>query len=393
MIRRLLILTQHFLPMEGGSINWLVNVYGRHMPEESLFLAGSQPGEADVDSQLPFAVDRIPMGMADWDPTAPKSFIRYCAMAIQTIRRVRSFGVEQVHCAKLFPEGLAAFLVRRFHGTPYIVYAHGEEISTALESRKLAFLVAPIYRGASAVIANSHNTRRLLESIGLDQRHIHVIHPGVDLERFHPGSESKADIRRRFGIGGSPVLLTVGRLQKRKGHDAVIQALPAVREQFPDVTYLVVGNGEELSPLRELASAIGVSEAVNFVGKVSDSDLPAYYAACDLFVMANRAVNGDIEGFGMVFLEANAAGKPVVAGRSGGTADAVVDGRTGRLVDGEQPSAIAAALVQLLSSPDEMARMGRAGRKRVIREFSWERVVQKTRWVVESVSEKKRKFL
>jgi phosphatidylinositol alpha-1,6-mannosyltransferase len=319
------------------------------------------------------------MGMDDWDPTVPKSGLRYLDIAWQTGRLVREFGAEQVHCAKIFPEGLAAYFVRRFRGIPYVLYAHGEEITTAAESRKLRFLVGPVYRAASALIANSFNTRSLLEDVGVPPERIHTIHPGVDLNRFRCREGEGERTRRVLGIGKIPLLLTVGRLQKRKGQDVVIKALPEVRKRFPDVRYLIVGDGEEAENLRRLAEAKGVSDNVLFAGKVPDSDLPGFYAACDLFIMANRAVNGDIEGFGMVFLEANAAGKPVIGGISGGTRDAILDGQTGVRVEGERPEAVASAIVRLLADPDLRNRMGEAGRRRVVRDFSWDSVVEKTR--------------
>ncbi|MFP4389697.1 MAG: glycosyltransferase family 4 protein, partial [Desulfococcaceae bacterium] len=234
----------------------------------------------------------------------------------------------------------------------------------------------------SAVIANSRNTRRILEEIGVPPQKIQTIHPGVDAHRFSSEADGNA-VRARYGIGDSPLLLTVGRLQKRKGHDMVIRALATVRKRFPGVRYLVVGAGDEEEGLRSLALDLGVSDAVVFAGKLPEEDLPSCYAACDLFIMANRTVNQDIEGFGMVFLEANAAGKPVIGGVSGGTQDAIVDGETGFRVDAEGPAAIATAIERLLADPDLRKRMGCAGRRRVEREFGWDRVVEKTRRVAE----------
>jgi phosphatidylinositol alpha-1,6-mannosyltransferase len=380
----IIVLSQHFLPMEGGSINWMLNSYSRLAPERTVFLVGRQPGEKAVDGTLPFPVVRMEMEMDDWDPTVPLSFRRYWKIFRRLGRLIKETDAAQVHCTKVFPEALAALPARWMLKTPYVVYAHGEEIITARMSRKLAALIGPVYRGASAVIANSKNTRRLLEDIGVPAGKIQTIHPGVDARRFSSEGDGE-NIRSRYGIGSAPLLLTVGRLQKRKGHDMAIRALAALRKRFPGVRYLIVGAGEEEVGLRSLAHDQGVSDAVVFAGKLPDEDLPGCYAACDVFIMANRTVNQDIEGFGMVFLEANAAGKPVIGGISGGTEDAIVDGETGFRVDAERPEAVATAIERLLADPELRKRMGRAGRRRVEREFSWDRVVQKTRRVAERV--------
>jgi phosphatidylinositol alpha-1,6-mannosyltransferase len=158
----------------------------------------------------------------------------------------------------------------------------------------------------------------------------------------------------------------------------VIRALPTIKHIFPQIKYLIVGDGEELSYLRDLSTNSGVAESVIFIGRVLDEELPKYYAASDIFIMANREIRGDIEGFGIVYLEAAAAGKPVIGGRSGGTDDAILDSVTGLRVDGNSPCEIANAVISLLSDPVKMKTMGANGRLRVEREFTWESVVRQT---------------
>jgi len=190
----------------------------------------------------------------------------------------------------------------------------------------------------------------------------------VGVERFRPGLPGRDVVRLRakYGLNGCKVILTVGRLVERKGHDMVIRALPAVRDAVGAVRYLIVGSGPEEQRLRALSSDVGFRDDVVFVGHVRDEELPAFYACCDVFVMPCRALPGrdGIEGFGAVFLEAAASGKPVIAGRSGGIADAVVEGATGILVNPTDVKQLASMLTRLLLNRDEAARLGRNGRQR-----------------------------
>jgi phosphatidylinositol alpha-1,6-mannosyltransferase len=376
---RTMILTEHFLPAKGGSIKWLLSTYSRYSPEEVVVVAPQQEGDTQADRALPYRVERIPMTMSDWDPTVPASLSCYFHIMWRVYRYSRKYGVQQIHCAKVLPEGFVAWAMRLLNGIPYLIYAHGEEIQIGLTSRKLSRILPRIYSGASAIIANSRNTKALLQGIGVDTDKIHIIHPGVDTRSFDVGHESAQYIRQKHNLGTAPVLLTVGRLQRRKGQDMVIQALPGIRSKFPQVKYVLVGTGEELSYLQSLTKDMGVSEGVIFAGRVLDQELAAYYAACDIFIMPNREIGPDIEGFGMVYLEAGAAGKPVIGGASGGTDDAILDGTTGLRVDGRSVEVIINAVVSLLADPARAKAMGEAGRRMVENKFTWETVVRRTR--------------
>ncbi|NLB96282.1 MAG: glycosyltransferase, partial [Armatimonadetes bacterium] len=177
-----------------------------------------------------------------------------------------------------------------------------------------------------------------------------------------------------------PVLVTVSRLLERKGHDVVLRALPRIAAAVPEVAYLVAGTGPREPVLRRLAGELGVAERVVFAGRVPDEELADYYGAADVFIHPNRELpNGDVEGFGIVFLEANAAGKPVIGGNSGGTPDAVVDGVTGFLIDPNDVDAVADAAIRLLTDRDLARKLGEQGRERARTEFTWERAVERLR--------------
>jgi phosphatidylinositol alpha-1,6-mannosyltransferase len=277
-----------------------------------------------------------------------------------------------VQCGKCLPEGSLALALRWWTGLPYSVFVHGEELSFAAESRELTFLTGRVLRGAATLIANSHNTARLLTGTwGVRSERVKVLHPGVDTTRFVPAPRDAA-ARDRLGWGGRPVVLTVGRLVSRKGQDMMIRALPAVRRRVPDVLYAVIGDGEERANLETLADREGVRGHVQFLGEVPDDEIIRGYQQCDLFALPNRQVGPDIEGFGMVLLEAQACGRPVLAGASGGTAETMTPGQTGVVVPCEAPEPLAAAVADLLADPARLDRMGAAGRRWAVEQFDWE---------------------
>jgi phosphatidylinositol alpha-1,6-mannosyltransferase len=198
------------------------------------------------------------------------------------------------------------------------------------------------------------------------------VYPGVDARRFSPDADDGA-LRRALAPRGELLLLSVARLQRRKGHDLVLRVLPALKKAAPSLRYVIVGDGDERDRLERLSVELGVSADVSFVGSVSDAELPAYFAACDVFVLPTRTETSDFEGFGIVFLEAAAAGKPAVGGRNGGVPEAIVEGETGMLVADERTDELFAALKSMCTSEVLRHQMGAAGRARAIRDFSWDR--------------------
>ncbi len=245
----------------------------------------------------------------------------------------------------------------------------------AERSRELTVLTQRVYRSAALAIANSKNTASILQRFGVPARRIRIVYPGVDVQRFTPDIDGRS-VRRQFAPKGETLILSVGRLQRRKGHDTTIRAIAALRERSVNVRYVIVGDGEDLRYLQDLASTLGVADSVVFAGEISADQLPAFYSACDVFVLANRIEQGDIEGFGIVFLEAASAGKPSIGGRSGGVPEAVADGETGLLVSGTDVPELAAAIERLAGDHTVRERMGRQGRDRARRSFTWQAAAQ-----------------
>jgi phosphatidylinositol alpha-1,6-mannosyltransferase len=196
--------------------------------------------------------------------------------------------------------------------------------------------------------------------------------PGVDTEVFHPGVDG-APVRKRYGLGSRPVVVCVSRLVERKGQDMLIRSLPLVHRRVPDAVLLIVGDGPQQTALMRLAASLGIDEDVVFTGAHPWADLPPYFAAGNVFCMPTRTRKAgfEVEGLGIVYLEASATGLPVVAGSSGGAPDAVLDGETGYVVDGRSPEAIASSVSELLLDPGLATRLGVAGRSWVERHWSW----------------------
>jgi phosphatidylinositol alpha-1,6-mannosyltransferase len=275
------------------------------------------------------------------------------------------------------PEGLPT-LVSRFlplRSAHYVCWAHGEDLSAALTSREHAWLARRVCRNASTMIANSKFTAGLIGSLGVPAQRVRTVYPGVDVDRFRPDIDATA-ARVQCASSDGPVLLSVGRLQRRKGHDLVIEAIALLKGEFPGLQYLIAGDGQGRARLEDLARTRAVQQHVRFLGGVSDDQLPSLYAACDIFLMPTRQDASDVEGFGIVFLEAAATGKPSIGGRNGGVPEAVSDGETGLLVEGTNSGELANAIRTLARSPTLRATMGAAGRRRVVQSFTWERAAQ-----------------
>jgi len=368
-----LLVSELFPPAVGGSAVLFDGIYSRLRGADVFVLTdGPATGRpAPPERRGTVTVMKRPLATRRWGVMDPKGLWQHVRLAAQ-LRRLTARRQSVVHCARALPEGVAAMLAQSFGGPPYVCWAHGEDIASALTSRELTWLARRVYLGATAVLANSRNTAAMLAALGVPPSKILVVYPAVDADRFHPGVDG-SHVRQRYAGCDDVMLLSVGRLQRRKGHDVAIRAIASLREELPNVRYVIAGDGEERARLERLAIDEGVQDRVFFAGTIADDDLPAYYAACDVFLLPNRVDDGDIEGFGIVFLEAAASGKPAIGGDSGGVPEAVERDVTGLLVDGASVDAVTAAVRHLATSRPCRERLGRAGRARAQRSFSWQR--------------------
>jgi phosphatidyl-myo-inositol dimannoside synthase len=366
-----LLITEVFPPKTGGSGRWFWEVYRRLPRAEYVIAAGEDPGQEVFDRSHDLCVSRLPLTLPEWGPLSPRGVRGYLRALRPLSRLIRRHRVARVHCGRVFPEGVMALALKWWFGLPYVCYVHGEETSYTAQSRELHWLARRVVAKADYLIANCRNTARLVQEAwktGPDR--VRILHPGVDTERFRPAAADPA-ARARLGWTGRRVLLTVGRLQLRKGHDQMLLALRAVRRSIPDVLYAIAGAGEEEARLRRLTADEGLTDHVQFLGEPGDADLITCYQQCDLFVLPNRQVGKDIEGFGMVLLEAQACGKSVVAGASGGTVETMQIPDTGRVISCDGPDDLAALVADLLADEPLRARMGTAARRWVVEKFDW----------------------
>jgi len=369
-----LLITENFPPKVGGSGRWFWEIYSRMDNENYLVAAGNYPIAHNFDMVQGLQCMRWPLTLGNWGITSFASINNYLVLFFKMRDAVKTHQIEAIHCGRGLPEGLLGWLAWKWFGFPYLCYVHGEELPTYHSSREYKFLSQLVYANAHRIIVNSANTQMsFITHTGISDT-VRIMHPGVDTTYFTPKVRDEV-LSRQLGWSGRKIILTVGRLQKRKGHDHVIMAMNQIREYIPDVLYVIAGDGEERRYLEELVVAEHLQDHVQFMGKIDDATMLACYQQCDIFVLANREVDGDFEGFGMVLVEAQACGKPVIAGKSGGTAETMLLGETGLLMDTERPEAIADAVINLMINEKKLISMGQRAVSWVRSSFDWNQLV------------------
>lgn len=375
-MNRLLVLTELFLPTKGGTAIWAAEVYKRLGGKDIHIVTADVPDAASVDAIHPNTIHRLSLKRVPW--LRPESLAMYARFFFKSLGLALTRRFDAVHAFRALPEGLVAWTVARLSFRPVVIYAHGEELTTWGRGGKYKAMCFAL-RHADQVVANSEHTRDTLLKMEIDPTHITVIYPGVDVSEFRPGLDITG-LREQLEIHADDKLVfSVGRLSRRKGFDQMIRAVALLRNEGVPVHYVIAGIGEDAEYLDGLIAEHHLQGSVHRIGAVSETDLPRWLNACDVFAMPNREINGDNEGFGMVFIEAAACGRPSLAGMAGGTGSAVLHNQTGLRVDGNDIQVVADGLRHLLQQPELTAALGQAALRRVEQEFAWERVAEKTR--------------
>src|SRR6266568_8083531 len=374
--------TDEFPPIQTGIARMMGEIARRYPKGELLVSTGQHRDSLETDGRFPNAtIDRLPM---------PTKTLRGAVGLLFWSRRVASLARQHkprfIWCDSLRPCTYPAKWAHERVGTKYGVILHGGDILKelhAIHHRPFARKTAKaLLNSASAIVANSQWTReqaqKVLRELGLDPlaESVRLVPLGTDPEQFRPGIDTRA-VRTRYGVNGAAWVLTVARLEPYKGVDMSLRAVAQCRNDGVDVNYLVVGSGKNRKDYQRLAEELKIADHVRFVGNVPEAELPAVFNIASAYVGVSRRADGSrVEGFGVALAEASACGLPVIAGQSGGLAEAVNDGETGFVVNPDDPDAVAAALKRLLSDQLFARRLGQAGRKAIETYYNWDRVIR-----------------
>lgn len=375
-MKKSLLVTLEFPPDTGGIANYLAGLYSR-LPADQVVVLTSFRGTV---SSVKEPICRIYRKIFFW-----RFWPAWVPLMWHILHILRKENIRVLHISHILPVGYIALLFKKCARIPYVVYTHGLDIFGPLyRSRWKTFWVKYILRHANGVVANSMFTKEGVRALGVSEEKILVVYPCPSIL----SSSSVVDthsLRLRYGLAGKKVLLSVGRLVERKGHAAVIDALPEIAKKISTIVYIIVGEGPCHSALMQRIQMKGLQGIVRMVGKIPDAELPSYFQIADIFVLPTKGNRGDVEGFGMVFVEAQTYGIPVIAGRSGGVPETLLDGETGKLVDPEDVNIIAEAIIDLCSHPEVAEKMGERGKEWVKEKFVWEHEVEKLKAFLESI--------
>lgn len=369
-----LVVTNDFGPRSGGIetfIHGLLAQASKNQQRNFVVLTSRQTPQSEVTK----------FDQKMWDENRIK-VIRDTAKVLLPTRRLANKATElfKVHnCENVIfgasaPLGLLAKSLRRAGAKHIVALTHGHEVWWA-RMPLFSALLRRIGAQADQMTYLGEFTRGAVANALLREDHSKLVHlpPGVDLTRFIPAAKS-LELQKKWGVEGVPVIVSIGRLVPRKGSDQLIIAMPEVLRNFPKSKLLLVGSGNYQKRLEKLVRNLKVQDSVIFTGRVAHELLPAYYRLGDIFAAPCRSRYGglEVEGLGIVYLEASACGVPVIAGKSGGAPDAVLDGKTGILVNGRDHLEVSGALIKLLADEKLRAQMGTAGRVWMEQLWSWE---------------------
>lgn len=375
--KKILVLTENFPPISGGSGRWFWELYSRLPREQVLIVANDIEGGSEFDETHDLNIIRIPLHSSEWGLKSIKG-LRFYWRCIKQIRKIiKQHNITEIHCGRVIHEGVTAWLLKLLTGIPYLCFIHGEDVETAASSREQYLLVKQAVKNSNMIICNSQNSANLVVDLGYSASNkLHVLNPGVNAKQFIPFTEDK-DFKESMGWSGRKVIITVGRLQERKGQDMMVRAMKKIKSIFPESLYVVIGDGDCKGILEQLVASEGLSKHIAFHSNLTDEEMIQCYQQCDLFILPNRTVGSDIEGFGMVLVEAQSCGKPVIAGDSGGTRETMLVGETGFIIDCTQEKVISETIIELLKQPERLAEMGSKGRLHVEKTLDWEAHAQR----------------
>lgn len=366
---RVLLVTNDFPPRRGGIQSYLGEFVGRLVETGSHSVTVYAPqwkGAQAYDHAACAAGYRVVRHPGTLMLPVP-------AVDSRMRRMIAEYDIDTVWFGAAAPLALLASRARRAGATRIVASTHGHEVGWSMLPVARSVL-RRIGDGADVVTFVSRYTQaRFAPAFGPGAA-LEYLPPGVDSDRFRPDPAARAELRKRYRLDERPVVVCVSRLVPRKGQDMLIKALPAIRRRVDGAALVIVGGGPYLQALRKLARDCQVADHVTFTGGVPGDELPAHHALADVFAMPcrTRGAGLDVEGLGIVFLEASASGVPVIAGESGGAPETVQHNKSGLVVDGTSVDKVADAVADLLTDRDRAAAMGAAGREWVTANWRWD---------------------
>jgi len=366
-MKKTLLVTIDFPPMIGGVANYWANL-NKHFPSEDIVVLAPEYDHShgfDIhQNYLIYRKNLISKAKWLWPKWLPLLYFMY--------RLIKSEKIEKVIVGQILPVGTAAYILKKILKFDYVVSAHGMDVKTPKVGTRKYKIMKKVFRKASHVISNSQFTKRAIEKLGVPADKISIIYPCPNIQTIDIDPVLQEDIINQYDLQDKKILLTVGRLVERKGHDRVIQSMAKLSQRFPDLRYVIIGRGSNLSNLKYLVKRLGLKKQVIFLERVDDDELQIFYDLADVFIMTSRELSsGDVEGFGIVYLEANNFKKPVIAGRTGGATEAVEHEVNGLLVDPDDFRHIAKAITKLFKHKDLARQLGEKGFERNQTRFCW----------------------
>lgn len=365
---RLALITQDFTPAVGGIETYSLELAKRFYQWSDYFcvIAPRNEGAVEKDQQLEFDV---------WRVKTKNSLLGWAAL-LSIPQRIHANKIDSVFHTQWMTLPVSVFMKKTGIIKNIYVAAHARELfnpfpKNSFTARLYHWYKLQMFKHVDRFFPVSDYTKGLLRNDGIPDEKIEIVINGTNPDFFKPEQPDNS-IVKELGLTDKKVLLTITRLVSRKGIDTVLRAMPGIVHEFPDVKYVVVGEGPQGQELKKITSELGLEKHVIFAGKVPYDRIVDYYNLCDIFIMPSKTEIPDVEGFGIVFLEANACAKPVIGSKSGGIPSAVLDNQTGLLVKEGSISELEAATIKLLKDSELAEQLGQNGRKRVLEQANWD---------------------
>ncbi len=372
MIHNSLLLTKFFPPDKGGIQNYLYNIC-KNLENNKIFVLTEKEAKNKEDFKIfSYKTKKIYSYLN----------LSFLPVLLEASKIIKNNNIENLLLGHFYvPYALSALILKKFKKIPYTIFTHGLEILETKNSRKTDYILKLCFKNAQNIIVTTDYLKREIinkyPNLNLDKKII-KIPPGVDSDFFKPNLDI-SNLRKYHNLEDKKIIFTCGRLVKRKNHQLIIKALPEIIEKVPNIIYLIGGVGPEEENLKKQVITLNLENNIKFLGEVKNKDLPLFYNLADIFCMPStyNKEKGDVEGFGLVFIEAQACETPTIGSNTGGIPDAIINNIDGYLINPDSSQELAQKVIELLLNNNLAQQFGRAGREKVVREHNWSKLVKK----------------